>query len=112
MRTTAQHGDRSVTHLDVYQKESKPLEIPMREIDTLESIALGFRQDMFELKDQDGNGGEMSTSAGFGGEAIIMRWKDGKEERRAVVRGSELLIAWVETFDPKAAQAMREATAL
>jgi hypothetical protein len=112
LHVTAEHDGRRVTQRDVYTKDSTPLPVPVREIDTLESITLGFRQNMFDLSDKDGNGGSVSTSAGLGGEAIILSYQDGDTERQAVIRGSELLIAWVQTFDPKVATLMRKATDL
>ena len=110
LHATADHDGRRVTQRDVYTKDSTPLTVPLREIDTLESITLGFRMNMFDLSDKDGNGGSVSTSSGLGGEAIILNYKDGDTEHQAVIRGSELLIAWVQTFDPKVAKLMQEAT--
>lgn len=109
MRVSAESNGRKVSTKDVWAKEPGTLPLPIREIDTMESIVMGFRMDMLDITDNKGNGGSISTCAGFGGEGILLNWKDGKKERQAVVRGSDLLIAWVETFDPKGAEAMREA---
>lgn len=98
---------RTTTIKDVWAKPTEDLQIPIREIDTLESIVLGFRQEFFALTDKDGNGGTVLT-AGFGGESIILEWKDGDTEKQAVIRGTDLLIAWVATFDEKAAAALRK----
>jgi hypothetical protein len=109
MNVTASSEGREVSTEGVWKKPSETLEIKIRNIDSPEGIALGFRQEMFALTDKKGNGGRVSTSAGLGGEAIILTWKDKHEERRAVIRGSELLLAWVATFQPEIANIMRKA---
>jgi hypothetical protein len=85
------------------------LPIPIRDdVEVGHMISCGFRANMFELKDEDGNGGSMATGSGFGNDFISMDWKDGDIERNAVVRGVDLMIAWVESFDPEAAAKIRE----
>jgi len=100
---------RHVTTADVWAKETTPLEVPTRAIDTMESIALGFRMDMFDLTDSQGNGGSMATGSGLGSDAIHLEYKKGKDERKIVIKGTDLLIAWVKTFDPQMAEDMARA---
>lgn len=92
-----QSGKRSASSSSVVAKEPAALRIPIREIDDIESLALGFRQEMLEMGD---GMGDVSTGAGLGTDFIILKWGD----RQAVVRGSELLRAWVETFAPEDAE--------
>lgn len=99
---------KTTTIKDVWAKPTEDIQIPVRKIDTLESIVLGFRQEFFKLTDNEGNGGTVLSTAGFGGESIILEWKDGDTEKQAVIRGTDLLIAWVATFDEKAAAALRK----
>ena len=96
MQTKAKSGKRSVSTSTVLEKEPAALKIPIREIDGMESIALGFRQEMLTM----GDDGSVSTGAGLGTDFIILEWG----EHRAVVRGSELLRAWVATFAPEDAK--------
>lgn len=106
----ASHGDRTVTMNDVLEKEpTAEVAVPVTEIDTLESITLGFRQDMFTLADKDGNGLTVMTTGGFGGTSLILEWKDGEETRKAMMDSVELGIRWVETFDEKNGKRLREA---
>lgn len=113
MTTAARIGNGKVaTTESVRTKETAgELVVPFREIETVESIALGFRVGMFDLKDADGNGISVSTGAGFGTDAIILDWKDGKEERQMYVAGADLATVWVSTFNPDAAENMRRAVA-
>jgi hypothetical protein len=77
------------------------LRVPVADINTMESVACGFRQTMFEIHTDDAQGyGGMDSGAGLGTDFIQMTWGD----RRAVVRGIDLLRAWVQTFDPDAAK--------
>lgn len=85
------------------------LSVPAREIDTIESISLGFRQHMLDMKDRNGNGLDMGTGAGWGTDAIILNFKDEGVDKQLLVRGSDIAIAWVNTFDPETAGKMREA---
>lgn len=96
MRVAAQHGGKSANTRDVMTRErTGDLPVPFAEVTTLESIATGFRAQMFELGDDEASGG-VATGAGFGTDFITLEWG----ERRAVVRGVDLLRAWVATFDP------------
>ena len=96
MRTAARIGDGPVatTQGVLTKRPSGALSVPVefRDLEGVESIALGFRQHMFSL----GDIGEVATGAGWGTDAIIMRWGD----RQCLVRGLDLLAAWVRTFDP------------
>lgn len=108
----AQSGGEKATTKSTLEKEpTGKVTVPIRDCSTIESISLGFRQHMFDLTDDEGNGGSASTGAGWGTDVIEMSWKNGKDERTVVVRGSELLAAWVETFDPAAAKDLRKAIA-
>jgi hypothetical protein len=68
-------------------------------------FALGYRAEMFELSDGQGHGGAVATGSGFGSDFIVMDWTDAKGQRHAgVVRGLDLLRAWVATFAPEEAK--------
>jgi hypothetical protein len=95
---SASEGNRRVTQADVYAKEPAPLQVPVREIDTLESIALGFRVEMFSLEGEDFRAA-VATGSGFGNTSIQLEWNG----RKAVISGVELLAAWAATFDEQGA---------
>lgn len=97
---TATVGKKRITTQDVLDREPESLTVPIREVmGTLESMVLGLRQSMLDVED---NGG-VSTGAGLGSDFIILRWGD----RQALVRGSELLRAWVATFAPEDAERLQ-----
>ena len=97
----AQHGDEKATTRGVLVKErTGNLPVPYAELSGVESIATGFRQQMFDLTDNDGEGGGVSSGAGMGTDFIMMTWGD----KTAIVRGLDLLRAWVSTFEPEAAK--------
>lgn len=103
--TSARVGDGPIatTHSALTKSPSGELRVPVhfRTTEGAEGIALGFRHHMFSLNEDDGRPiGEVSTGAGWGTDAIIMRWGD----HQATVRGLDLLRAWVATFDPEAAK--------
>lgn len=82
---------------DVLAKPLQPLTIPFRTIDeTGEAIVLGLRQSMVDIGDQ----GSVSTGGGMGTDFILLDWG----EKSIVIRGSELLRAWVATFAPEDAE--------
>jgi hypothetical protein len=98
----ASSGGKSAKTSDVlYKPRSGDLTVPFAEISTLEGIATGFRQHMLGLADEKGGEeiGSVSSGAGLGSDFITLTWKD----KTAVVRGIDLLRAWVSGFDPKAA---------
>lgn len=78
------------------------VDVPIKDIEDVEGIALGFRQEMFNLSDDDKVLGGMATGAGWGTDVILLEW--GK--KKAVVSGRSLLKAWVATFAPKDAERM------
>jgi hypothetical protein len=79
------------------------LPVPIRDGASVgESIACGFRQNMLEISDGDEKLGSLDTGAGLGSDAILMEWRG----RRAILRGRELLKAWVATFAPDDAERM------
>jgi hypothetical protein len=72
----------------------------------VEGLALGVRVGMFDLDDGEGHGGGMATGSGFGSDFIVMNWTDAKgESHSGMVRGLDLLRAWVATFAPEEAKA-------
>jgi hypothetical protein len=87
--------DGSASANSVIAKYSKPLTVPLRELTLKESLACGFRQEMLSM----GEHGDVHCGAGLGTDFIILRWG----ERHAVVRASEILRAWVRTFNRRAA---------
>lgn len=104
MKTTI-YGCKTRTASDVLKRPPVPLAIPLRELvpDNGDVIVFGFRQTMLTMGEND-EGGGVDVGAGLGSDAIVLRW--GK--RWALVRGSELLKAWVKTFDPKSAERFPE----
>lgn len=107
----AQVGDEKATANGVVNKTGTEVETAFIPITTLESISLGFRQSMFTLLDKDGNGGEVLSTGGLGGSTLILEWTDGDVHKQVCVDCVDLLVRWVETFDPKSAQRLREAVA-
>ena len=108
IRTTVAGKDgKPVTIRDTWAIKPGELTVPFRDIDTIHAITLGFKQSMLDIVDGDGNGGEIFS--GVCSDAIELRWKHGDVDRTAVVRPTDLLIAWVATFDPEAAAEMRKA---
>lgn len=99
MKTTVMGKNGPVSGATVIQKEGTELSVPLREIDTTEAIATGFRQEMLNMKTDDGYGGSVAVGAGLGTDFITLEWNG----RYAVVRGSEILKAWVKTFAPEEA---------
>lgn len=98
LETEAKVGKGKATSTkQVLAKERVPLTVPMipLEDESGESLVLGFRSSMLTMSDKGG----VATGSGLGTDFIILEWGD----RRAVVRGSELLRAWVATFSPEEA---------
>lgn len=97
----ASHGSDHATTRDVLVKErTGDLPVPYAELSGVESIATGYRQQMFDLKDENGDGGGVATGAGLGTDFITLQWND----KTAIVRGLDLLRAWVSTFAPEEAK--------
>lgn len=96
----ARHGDKIATTSSVMvKKRTGNLPVPFAEVSTIESIATGFRQQMFDLGDGEVSG-SVSTGSGYGSDFITLNWRD----KTAVVRGLDLLRVWVETFAPEDAK--------
>ena len=101
MKSSATIDGKQYTSKGVFEKQPVALLVPMRELECVgESIALGFRSEMLSM----GDGGEVLTGSGLGTDFIILKWGD----RQTVLRGSELLRAWVKTFAPKEASRFPE----
>jgi hypothetical protein len=85
------------------KQRTSDLAVPYAYISTVESIACGFRAQMFDLEGDDGSViGSVQTGTGMGTDFITLNWG----EHKAVVRGIDLLRAWVATFDPDGAAQM------
>lgn len=92
--TDKKGNSKSFSTADVLAKPVKPLTIPFRTIEEVgEGIVLGFRQSMVDIGDE----GSVSTGGGMGTDFILLDWG----EKSIVIRGSELLRAWVATFAPE-----------
>ncbi len=103
MNATAEIGGRRVTTKQVLSKQPVGvLTVPLREVNVLESIALGLRMTMFEMGDEV-DGGFVATGTGFGSDVIELHWTLKGEQHRAFVRGAELLKAYVNSFSPETA---------
>lgn len=87
-RVEASYGDRHVTLATVEAKPLLDYGPLVREIDTLESIALGFQTEMFTISDDDRNEvGSARSGAGFGGYFMEISWRD----RRVCVSAVDVL---------------------
>lgn len=103
-------GSRSVNARDVMNKPTTDLDVVAIPIDTLESITLGFRMEMFALTDDNDDGGRVMSTGGFGGTTLILEWRDdGQVVRQAAINCVDVLVRWVDTFDPEGAARLREA---
>ena len=91
MKTTAWMSGKKVPH--PLETEPTDLPVPIREMTPEQMLCLGFRANMLEMEKHGG----VDTGTGLGTDFSLLRW--GK--RQALVRGSELLKAWVKTFAPK-----------
>lgn len=86
--------------------QSKPptlMQIPVREVKGVESLALGFRAAFFTLADGDDG---VYGGAGLGSPWVEVRWKG----RTFAIHTIELLAAIVGTYDPEEAKAITKAT--
>jgi hypothetical protein len=101
-------GERRTTRQMYHAERSGDLAVPFVNIDTLESITLGFRADMFTLGDPDTRGGSVATGSGMGTDFIMLEWNDGRQKHKAMLRGLDVLRAWVATVDPEAVKGFPE----
>ena len=83
---------RRATQASIKAKPTQPLEVPVREIDDTEALALGFHQMLIECEH-----GGICSGAGCGSDWLQVEWKG----QRIAIRGLELLAAFVRTFDPE-----------
>jgi hypothetical protein len=98
----AQEGGRSVNADDVLKKERLKIEVPMIELDDLETIVTGFRASAMSCEH-----GGVATHGGMGSLfAVTMSWKG----RHATITSQELLAAWVRTFNADDAEGILNAT--
>jgi hypothetical protein len=103
MTTTARSGDGPLHTTDstLDKPSNNAVNVPVKEIDNVEAISLGYRQEVFSLEDDDNvTVGSMCTGAGYGTDAILLQWGD----RLATIKGRDLLRAWVTTFAPDEAE--------
>lgn len=94
IRSAARVGGKTMTQDRVLERAVRPLTVPARVLLENELLVLGFRMEMLTVGD-----GSVSTGTGLGTDFIILEWKG----RRLLLRGSELLRAFVAEVDPKAA---------
>jgi hypothetical protein len=98
---TAKRPNGRITS-DVIDIPTHGLTVPVRELrDVSDAIVLGFYQNMLTCGEQ----GAVDVGAGCGTDFITLRWGD----RRAMIRGSDLLRSWVATFAPDDAARMGKA---
>lgn len=102
MKTTARIGTGPIHTTDstLNKPTSGTVDVPIKTIDDAESISLGYRQEMFSLAVGNREVGSVCTGAGYGTDAVILRWGD----RSVVIKGRDLLRAWVVTFAPDEAE--------
>jgi hypothetical protein len=96
-KVKAAQGERSVTVGDVYKKKTRPLSIPVRDVDTMESIVCGFRMGLIDAEVDGKRIGGVTSGSGLGSPWIHVEWK-GKE---IVVNAVELLRAHVAEVAPE-----------
>ncbi len=95
--TKAKTEKTLTTTADVLAKVPTALVVPLRVLaNAQESIVCGFRMSMLTM----GDVGEVMTGTGLGSDFIHLKWG----EHQAVVRGSELLRAFVQQVAPKDAE--------
>lgn len=73
-------------------KVPSSLKVPIYTVEGAEGMRMGFRQEMLSIGE-----GSVATGTGLGTDYVLLTWGD----RQAVLRGSEILRAWVKTFAPK-----------
>lgn len=101
------NADYGKQHASTGSVNAKPptgeLTVPMTKLEVLESIALGFRENLFDLVDDEGEViGSMACTAIGGGDALIVKFG----EHSALVRGRDLFAAWVRQVDPEGAKTL------
>jgi hypothetical protein len=105
IEATGSSGGRSSSTSEVMRKpRSGDLTVPYAELEGVEGLATGFRQQMLGIEIGGEEIGNVATGAGLGNDFITLRWGD----RMVIVRGIDLLRAWMATFDPEAAKRLPE----
>lgn len=99
---TAEEGGRRASAATVLAKERVPLTVPTIPLEGIETLVPGLRASVIETRD-----GSVMTHGGFGSRfAVSMTWKG----RHATIDAIDLLAAWVATFAPEDAEAIRRAS--
>lgn len=88
---------RSVTAHDVKAKATRPLAVPVRDIDTLENIACGFRVGVVDANVGGKDLGGVTSGGGFGSPWILVTWRG----KQIAIHGVELLRAHVAEVAPE-----------
>ncbi len=97
-KVKAESGQRSVTIKDVLAKPTTPVTVPIRDVDTMESIVCGFRMGIVDATDGDGKDiGGVDSGGGLGSPWITLRWKG----KYAVIDARDLLRVHVERVAPE-----------
>ena len=100
MEATATSGKKSASTRQTRKKpHTATVEVPVTEINGVEGMSLGFRQEIFALDDGEKNVARVSSTGGLGGFEILMEYGD----KTVMINGLTMLRMWVETFDPKGA---------
>jgi len=86
-----------VTQQAVVKKAPIQVTVPVKLVEGLEGITLGFRAGMISCEH-----GGVATGAGLGNDWIHVDWKG----KHFALRGLDLLAAVVATFDPEDAKAI------
>jgi hypothetical protein len=91
-----------LTSQDVFDSPTVPLAVPMHDnLTPGENICCGMRQELISLGEHDG------VMTGVGSDCLILNFRG----RSAMIRGVDMFIAWVATFDPEMAEKIKEANA-
>ena len=83
-------NERVASNREIEARAPSRLDFPVRELREHESLVLGLRMNMVKM----GDVGRVDSGGGCGTDYIILEWKG----RSLLLRGSELLRAWVAAF--------------
>ena len=98
----ASHGGKQASTASVLAKQRTMISVPFIELEGIESLVTGFRQESISCED-----GSVGTHGGFGSPfAVTMNWKG----KHVTISSIDLLAAWVRTFSPEDADAIEKAT--
>ncbi len=90
------NGERSATSQTVREKPARLMTIQVRDVDTFESIACGFRASCIRAEVNGEELGSVDSGGGFGGPWIHVTWG----AKRIAIHAVDLLRAFVAEVAP------------